>query len=175
MSGWGGEGQAAAPQRLPSKATALPTTSGKTPTLSSEPCACALPPYKESNRTESRDCANYYETNASGLAVLNPQTGQPILLNFASGTGTYDLAYDPKTTTLTATLKIKVIPKEWQKLGPDGAVLMGKDGKPETIPYDADQVRASPDQTRPTFKEADAKDAHFDTTSMSPRMTPTSQ
>ncbi|CAE6855563.1 hypothetical protein R75461_07690 [Paraburkholderia nemoris] len=99
-------------------------------------CAQQLQAAKQVDYTVSMGCADYYQTDGSGHKVLN-SAGQPVLLNFGGQSGTFDIEYSPSTSTLTATVIIKVALKDQYLLGANGQVVMDAAGKPRSIPFDS--------------------------------------
>ncbi|RKF44499.1 type VI secretion system Vgr family protein [Paraburkholderia fungorum] len=102
-------------------------------------CAQQLQAAKQNDYTVSMGGADYYETDASGKAVLD-SSGKPTLLNFAGSSGTFDIEYSPSTTQLSATVIIKVLLKDQYLLDASGQVAMDAAGKPKSIPFNTNGI-----------------------------------
>ncbi|WP_321817335.1 MULTISPECIES: type VI secretion system Vgr family protein [unclassified Paraburkholderia] len=106
----------------------------KQPAQQPSVCAQQLQAVKENDYTVSMGSADYYETDAAGHAVLDKQ-GQRILLPYAASSGTFDIEYSPATTTLSATVIIRLVPKDQYLLGADNQPVLNAAGQPTSIPY----------------------------------------
>lgn len=102
-------------------------------------CAQQLQAAKQNDYTVSMGGADYYETDASGHAVLD-SSGKPTLLNFAGSSGTFDIEYSPSTAQLSATVIIKVLLKDQYLLDASGQVAVDAAGKPKSIPFNTNGI-----------------------------------
>nr|WKF57896.1 Actin cross-linking toxin VgrG1 [Paraburkholderia busanensis] len=109
----------------------------KVPPAAPSICAQQLQAAKQNDYTVSMGAIDYYETDASGNAVLDNQ-GRKRLLNFANSSGTFDIEYAPGTTTLTATVLIKVVLKDQYLLDASNQLVLDAAGKPRSIPFNTD-------------------------------------
>ncbi|MGU7779703.1 type VI secretion system tip protein TssI/VgrG [Burkholderia sp. PU8-34] len=110
--------------------------SGKSGGEHGAPCSLHVPAVKELDYVVDMGCVDYYETDANGKPVLDDH--KEMHLNALSGsTGKYDIEYSPATSTLTATVRVKIHLKDQHDVKYGADVRDKATGKMISIPYDS--------------------------------------
>ncbi|MCA8295206.1 type VI secretion system tip protein VgrG [Burkholderia sp. AU30198] len=102
---------------------------------SGQPCNLHVPAVKELNYVVDMGCVDYYETDANGNAVIDKETHKPILNPMGDSSAKYDIEYSPATSTLTATVRIKIHLKDQHAVKYGADAIDKKTGKLRSIPY----------------------------------------
>jgi len=133
--------------RAPAPSSAAASSSG-TAQPPTHTCTWAIPAIVDNNVTMSMESADYLMVDNRDQPVIDPDTGRQRLLRYGSASGTFDLAFDPNTKTITATVRIRVVPKQIQLRNlTTGLPDVNSDGSPKIAPYDHDEdTRINPNR-----------------------------
>lgn len=91
----------------------------------------------------NRECADYYMVDKNGNKAIDSITNLPRLLRYARGEGVFDLAYDEAAQTITATVRVRILPKDMIALDPTTGTTaqqmqpkLDANGQPVSVPFD---------------------------------------
>ncbi|WP_143749368.1 type VI secretion system Vgr family protein [Caballeronia arvi] len=117
----------------------LPTTpKGQTPTpvKLEKPVPCDWKLKRLTKEVETETETGQYKALDNNRQVLVDRNGKPTFAG-AVMPASFQVEYDPDAKTVTATVRVKIMPVELVKADPFGNQIL-TDGKPESIPYHHD-------------------------------------
>ncbi|MPW17181.1 type VI secretion system tip protein VgrG [Paraburkholderia sp. CNPSo 3157] len=129
-----------APGSVPSNAggSAASTSSKKgEPATGPHTCTYKMKDIDLKNKNMSMESADYWGVYQNGTAWIDPRTNKQIFLSYVASSGTFDLAFDVATMTITATVIVLVIPKRVRLRNAVTKELKNNaDGTPASVPYE---------------------------------------
>ncbi|MBU8975981.1 type VI secretion system tip protein VgrG [Lysobacter sp. MMG2] len=134
------------PATPPPSPGATPTTAPPSPAPTPHECQWRIPSVEQTNCRMNMEGADYYMLDKLKNRVLDPTTRLPHLLRYSTFEGKFDLRYDEAAKVITATVRIKVVPKDMVELdvatGATPAARRPKldsNGTPISVPFDSDK------------------------------------